>query len=288
MKKTQHSLIENQGEPIIVRTKSPLQLAAEYLKAREERTGDKLNFDAGQVLENQIWVGSLVAARDIHTMGKLGITSVLTTARGLDVTLPKELFRHKVILMEDHPAEDLLGKLPEALEFLTEELAQGRKVLVHCASGISRSVSVCMAYLMKAKNFTFKAAMEQIRADRPFVNPNAGFRLQLSELEACTGDIVTARESYTRKLKGRPVTESLIQWRNQANELHRKMDDLENKIQSSRSYGEKEIDREDSIQNIIRQAERLLPSAEPDRVAVMMINSVISKGSRLIGLLLST
>ncbi len=67
----------------------------------------------------------------------------------------------------------------------------GRKpgVLVHCASGYSRSVGVMVGWLMCRKGYLYAEALEKIRLARPRAFPNAGFQQQLKMLEACKCDI---------------------------------------------------------------------------------------------------
>jgi hypothetical protein len=62
-------------------------------------------------------------------------------------------------------------------------------VLVHCASGYSRSVSVIIGWLMCRKGYLYTEALEVIRLARPRALPNAGFQQQLKMLEACKCDI---------------------------------------------------------------------------------------------------
>lgn len=52
-------------------------------------------------------------------------------------------------------------------------------VLVHCTMGISRSATVCMAYLMHCHRWTVQQAYEYLRRRRPGVRPNPAFQEQL-------------------------------------------------------------------------------------------------------------
>jgi hypothetical protein len=56
-------------------------------------------------------------------------------------------------------------------------------VLVHCAGGVSRSATVVLGYLMSRRGLTFDQSLTELRRARPWVNPNAGFVLQLREWE---------------------------------------------------------------------------------------------------------
>jgi protein-tyrosine phosphatase len=44
--------------------------------------------------------------------------------------------------------------------------------LVHCAAGISRSVCLVVAYLIKVHKMTPEAALAKIREKRPWAGPN--------------------------------------------------------------------------------------------------------------------
>ncbi|XP_070762403.1 dual specificity protein phosphatase 14 isoform X1 [Enoplosus armatus] len=62
----------------------------------------------------------------------------------------------------------------------------GRKrgaVLVHCAAGVSRSASLCLAYLMKYHRVSLAEAHAWVKARRPVIRPNGGFWRQLIEYE---------------------------------------------------------------------------------------------------------
>ena len=59
----------------------------------------------------------------------------------------------------------------------------GKKTIVHCIAGISRSVSLCAAYLMMYGNKKAFEAIEYIQAKRSWANPNPFFRSQLKEFK---------------------------------------------------------------------------------------------------------
>jgi predicted protein tyrosine phosphatase len=176
-----------------------------------------------------LYVGSLRAALDIHYLTTHNVVAVLTVAGQLKVCLP-DTFKHLQIDIADHAAADILEILPTAFHFLDEVLLpdgkSDRSVMVHCASGISRSVSVCCAWLMARKGMSLDSALETVRATRPVANPNVGFHRQLNVLASklaihpVVDAIELAREEYRVTLGGRSITESLIEGREAASELH--------------------------------------------------------------------
>lgn len=87
--------------------------------------------------------------------------------------------------MQDSEYEDLLIHLPRACSFIQSALAQGGKVLVHCAMGVSRSPTVVCAYLMSTQRLSARAAIQYVRKRRPKIHPNYGFMKQLIAFGEC-------------------------------------------------------------------------------------------------------
>lgn len=66
---------------------------------------------------------------------------------------------------------------------LKDAEAAGKRVLVHCAGGISRSPTVVIAHLMQARGWTRDEALTFVKKRREWVAPNDGFMGQLNLLE---------------------------------------------------------------------------------------------------------
>jgi protein-tyrosine phosphatase len=54
-------------------------------------------------------------------------------------------------------------------------------VLVHCQAGVSRSVTIVAAYLMKENRIDYVSSLDLIRSKRPQICPNKGFLKQLKQ-----------------------------------------------------------------------------------------------------------
>ncbi|NXI61304.1 DUS18 phosphatase, partial [Anseranas semipalmata] len=61
--------------------------------------------------------------------------------------------------------------------------ARGGRTLLHCVAGVSRSATVCMAYLMKHYAMSLASAHAWVRSCRPIIRPNNGFWQQLVQYE---------------------------------------------------------------------------------------------------------
>ncbi|MBW02743.1 Dual specificity protein phosphatase 22, partial [Eschrichtius robustus] len=52
-----------------------------------------------------------------------------------------------------------------------------------CLAGVSRSVTLVVAYIMTVTDFGWEDALRTVRAGRSCANPNLGFQRQLQEFE---------------------------------------------------------------------------------------------------------
>lgn len=57
------------------------------------------------------------------------------------------------------------------------------KVLVHCQAGVSRSATICLAYLMYTAKVGLETAFEHIKSRRSVISPNLNFMRQLENYE---------------------------------------------------------------------------------------------------------
>ena len=87
------------------------------------------------------------------------------------------------IMVADHPGEDLAKYFDHSSDFIERKRCEGGRVLVHCMAGVSRSASLCIAYLMKYGQMTLRDAYHHVKARRSVIRPNSGFFKQLIEYE---------------------------------------------------------------------------------------------------------
>ena len=135
-----------------------------------------------QVGEVRPWlcVGSQDAAHSLPLLRRLGVTHVLNTATRVENLFTDDLVYLSVPLL-DLPETRLETAFPAAFEFVDSARAAGGRCLVHCNAGVSRSASLCVAYLMVREGISFTLALQQVNAVRR-VRPNPGFQSQLLDL----------------------------------------------------------------------------------------------------------
>lgn len=64
-----------------------------------------------------------------------------------------------------------------------EARVQKRGVLVHCLAGVSRSVTLTVAYLMSSMSLSLNDAYDYVKRCKPNISPNFNFMGQLLDFE---------------------------------------------------------------------------------------------------------
>ena len=80
-------------------------------------------------------------------MEQTGITHILSLGIRPQET-PDTAIDMKFLEVEDNSSGDMLSLFPQAVEFISQALISGGKILVHCFMGVSRSASCVIAYIM--------------------------------------------------------------------------------------------------------------------------------------------
>jgi hypothetical protein len=106
-------------------------------------------------------------------------------------SLFKKEFEYLRIPISDDGSEDISNVIHKGADFI-QFAGKGKNVLVHCQLGISRSVTVVIAWMVKYLKFSVCEALKQIRLSHPRANPNMGFLQQLVEYE----EQITGMKSY--------------------------------------------------------------------------------------------
>uniref|UniRef100_A0A0R3RR34 Dual specificity protein phosphatase 14 n=1 Tax=Elaeophora elaphi TaxID=1147741 RepID=A0A0R3RR34_9BILA len=85
--------------------------------------------------------------------------------------------------LEDTPQASVYPLLDHQTDQIEAVIASGGNVLVHCVAGISRSATICLAFLTKFRCKSLKQAYQLMAQKRPLVRPNIGFWRQLIAYE---------------------------------------------------------------------------------------------------------
>ncbi|KFB49311.1 AGAP006593-PA-like protein [Anopheles sinensis] len=126
------------------------------------------------------------SAASVAMMQQLGVTFVINVTGVTELTdtpLPAEDTRYLRIPVKDNREANLERYFDEVADMIEKESNAGGVTLVHCVAGISRSATICLAYLMRYHRMTLKDAYNHIKAKRPQIRPNVSFVKQLMDYE---------------------------------------------------------------------------------------------------------
>jgi atypical dual specificity phosphatase len=138
---------------------------------------------------NGLYVGDRTHT-DRATLDALGISVVLSVGsefNGPYQTIPYyDDILYLYINVMDEPGVKIERYFNSSVQLIHQALKTQNAILIHCAQGRSRSVTICAAYLISKHKMTAAQAIALIKASRPIASPNAGFIEQLTSYETTT------------------------------------------------------------------------------------------------------
>ncbi|KAI3352962.1 hypothetical protein L3Q82_019535 [Scortum barcoo] len=164
----------------------------------EKLSHHKPDYDQGKPVEILpfLYLGSAYHASRQDYLSDLHITALLNVSRR-DLQPAKGHYDYKWIPVEDSHMADISSHFQEAIDRVywwdpltdlrvaADHVKQsGGKVLVHCEAGISRSPTICMAYIMRTQRLRLDAAFDIIKQRRAVISPNFSFMGQLLQFES--------------------------------------------------------------------------------------------------------
>ncbi|XP_076845129.1 dual specificity protein phosphatase 2 [Brachyhypopomus gauderio] len=129
-----------------------------------------------------LFLGSAHHSSRRETLARCGITAVLNVSSSCPNLFEEEL-RYMTLRVEDSLAADIRVLFPEAIQFIDSVKGSGGRVLVHCQAGISRSATICLAYLIHAQRVRLDEAFDFVKRRRQVISPNLAFMGQLLQFE---------------------------------------------------------------------------------------------------------
>lgn len=128
----------------------------------------------------QLYIGGQHDKRGWAKLLSMGITAVVNMREeefdDAAAGIAPERYLHLPTI--DHTAPSI-EHLCEGIAFIREEIENGGKVYIHCASGIGRAPTMATAYFISTGS-TLKEALATIKRVRPFIRPR---RPQIEQLK---------------------------------------------------------------------------------------------------------
>ncbi|XP_034266755.1 dual specificity protein phosphatase 4 isoform X2 [Pantherophis guttatus] len=130
-----------------------------------------------------LFLGSAHHAARRDMLEALGITALLNVSSDCPNHFEGH-FQYKCIPVEDNHKTDISSWFMEAIEYIDAVKVCHGRVLVHCQAGISRSATICLAYLIMKKRVKLEEAFEFVKQRRSIISPNFSFMGQLLQFES--------------------------------------------------------------------------------------------------------
>ncbi|XP_046582406.1 dual specificity protein phosphatase 18-like [Haliotis rubra] len=135
-------------------------------------------------ITKHVYLSSVGGVTQERSLDEHGITHILNVAMELkDLKYPREDLKVKRVSLRDAVSENILPHLEYLVDHVHEVACQGGRVAVHCIAGVSRSATVCIAYLVKHHHMTLKQAYQKVYKAREVIYPNNSFWASLVAFE---------------------------------------------------------------------------------------------------------
>ena len=139
---------------------------------------DQLDYEPSDHIIDNIYLGSQKSAVDKNKLFEFNIKYVLIVGKGMKGKFDK--INYKIIEIDDSLEENLANYFQETLNFIDESQKNNSNILIHCVSGISRSASIVIAYMMTKHKINYEQAFTYVKSRRSNIRPNSNFINQLN------------------------------------------------------------------------------------------------------------
>ena len=154
-------------------------------------------------IDNGIYLGNIGHGFFYSTLDNFNIKGVVNVTG--DIPNYYNDIEYFNIRIPDLNSASIIGDLEGCYDFINRTLESGN-VLIHCVFGRSRSVAVCVFYLMKKYGLSFEEAYSKIESQKNIINLNVKFAEEIKNYFANSAeqskDDVTVSSHQSVTLKG--------------------------------------------------------------------------------------
>lgn len=173
-----------------------------------------------------IYIGNNSTSTNKNLLKKHGITHILTALSSFNPTYPND-FEHEHICAYDDLNEDMTHNFQISNTFIRDAEMKGGKVYIHCMCGVSRSVTLALAYMLFKKQLEnaglkhHQIIDKRIAERAEFIDDHYYKELMLSDqiYNSLCNDLIYELVKIKRK---RPVANPNKSFLKQLNEYHLK------------------------------------------------------------------
>lgn len=181
-----HQELEGSTKDNVKPTRLDLSLQKQFSHISWQRIDDiggGLYICGAAALDNKAELSRLGVGCILNCGGEDIYTRSYNCAVGTPLSKRLQGFQVEVLDAEDVEQQDMRAAWQKAASIIDQALRRGDGVVVHCAQGVSRSSSTCIAYLMMKENLPLEGAFRRVFQARDYIRPNVGFWRQLRELD---------------------------------------------------------------------------------------------------------
>lgn len=134
--------------------------------------------DISVIIKDKLYLGNERGSQNFELLKSHGITAILNCSSDSPEYF-NDKFSYLKLNLEDIFEEDLSKHFEKAHQFLENN----DRIFIFCQSGISRSASILLSFMMKKLQLTLKFSFEKMKEIRQGVLPNVSFMWQLIKYE---------------------------------------------------------------------------------------------------------
>ena len=129
-----------------------------------------------------LWLSGSNTTNNFSLLSSKNIGAILNCTKSSEVenSFSDRDIKYLRIPIYDESTDNISQYFNIAYDFILENLKKKVCVLVHCQSGISRSPTILMHFLMKHLGWSREYAYERVKEKRSCIKPNNGFLIQLN------------------------------------------------------------------------------------------------------------
>lgn len=131
-------------------------------------------------IRQNIYIGGKKDAENYAWLTKNNIKCVVNCAKEISNMRKYPGISYLHLQLRDQHDQCILKLINDGLRFMRNN--KNKRILVNCQMGMSRSVSMALAYLMLENNWDYQYTLDYIQKRRKIADPNDSFRLQLQTL----------------------------------------------------------------------------------------------------------
>ena len=148
---------------------------------RKKIISDYYSKHLSEIIPEFLYVSSYNATKNLELLERNKITHIINCAADFceNVFEQENKFTYLSFYLKDHVLENIECIFYECIKFIENVKEKGGRVLVHCIQGISRSVSIVIAYIIFTKKLSYDKAFNLVQTKREISSPNFGFSIQL-------------------------------------------------------------------------------------------------------------